>query len=215
MIRYLSNMPIFRRLFIAFSVAAVIPVIVIVLLSNFYLSSLNTRGQAVQTSFDAQSIAADQQNNLERMNASLQTRHNQVFASLSNVIKDPSLSASGGLINSDIIARQAGFEQTLALYQSNYVLATSDNMSTVRSILLNDNPATGPAIISSQQEALEAVSGPRGLWAHYKVLQDAELIQLQNLVDHPPADPSVLRTQYDQAYYTLWKANNQFTALRN
>ncbi len=215
MTKYLSNLPIFRRLFIAFSIAAIIPVIVIVLLSKFYLTSLDTRGQAVQTSFDAQSIAADQQNNLERMNASLQTRHNQVFASLSNVIRDPSLSASGGLINADIIARQADFEQTLALYQSNYELSTSDNMSTVRSILLNDNPATGPAIISGQEEALEAVSGPRGLWAQYKILQDAELIQLQNLVDHPPADETALRIQYDQAYYTLWKANNQFTALRN
>ncbi len=215
MIKYLSNMPIFRRLFIAFSVAAIIPVIVIVLLSNFYLSSLYTRGQAVQTSFDAQSIAADQQNNLERMNASLQTRHNQVFASLSNVIRDPSLGASGGLINADIIARQADFEQTLVLYQSNYELATSDNMSTVRNILLNDNPTTGPAIITNQQEALEAVSGTHGLWAQYKALQNAELIQLQRLVDNPPADPIALRLKYDQAYYSLWKANNQFTLLRN
>ncbi|HEY6285043.1 MAG TPA: hypothetical protein VIX20_05230, partial [Ktedonobacteraceae bacterium] len=73
MIRFLSNLPIFRRLFIAFSVAAVIPVIVIVLLSNFYLSSLNTRGQAVQTSFDAQSIAAQEQSNLASMNALLKT----------------------------------------------------------------------------------------------------------------------------------------------
>jgi methyl-accepting chemotaxis protein len=215
MIRYLSNVPIFRRLFIAFSIAAIIPVVVIVLLSNFYLSSLYTRGQAVQTSFDSQSIAADQQNNLERMNASLQTRHNQVFASLSNVIRDPSLGASGGLINADIIARQADFEQTLALYQSNYELATSDNMSTIRNILLNDNPATGPTIISNQQEALAAVSGTHGLWEQYKTLQNAELIQLQRLVDNPPEGPTALRLKYDQAYYTLWKANNQFTLLRN
>src|SRR2546430_16153286 len=215
MIKYLSNMPIFRRLFIAFSVAAIIPVIVIVLLSNFYLSSLSTRGQAVQTSFDAQSIAAQQQNNLERMNASLQTRHNQVFASLSNVIKDTSLSASGGLINADIIARQADFEQTLALYQSNYELATSDNMITIRNILLNDNPATGPSIISNQQEALNAVSGLNGLWAQYQKLQVAELSQLQNLVVRPPTDANALRIQYDRAYYTLWSANNKFTDLRN
>jgi methyl-accepting chemotaxis protein len=215
MIKFLSNIPIFRRLFIAFAFAAVIPVVVIVLLSNFYLSSLNTRGQAVQTSFDAQSIAAQQQNNLERMNASLQTRHNQVFASLSNVIKDSSLTASGGLINADIIARQADFEQALALYQSNYELATSDNMSTVRNILLNDNPATGPAIISNQKVALMAVSGPNGLWAKYKKLQVASLNQLQNLISHPPANAITLRDQYDQAYYTLWQANNQFTVLRN
>ena len=178
MIRYLSNMPIFRRLFIAFSIAAVIPVIVIVLLSNFYLSSLNTRGQAVQTSFDAQSIAAEQQNNLESMNASLQARYYQVFASSSKVITDPSLSASAGLINGDILARQADFEQTLQSYLSNYELATSDNMSTIRTILLNDNPATGPTIISDQQAALNAVNGTPstpGLWAQYSNLQNQTL----------------------------------------
>jgi methyl-accepting chemotaxis protein len=215
MIRFLSNIPIFRRLFIAFSVAAVIPVIVIVLLSNFYLSSLNTRGQAVQTSFDAQSIAAQQQNNLERMNASLQTRYNQVFASLSKVILDPSLTASGGLINADIIARQADFEQNLALYQSNYELATSDNMSTIRNILLNDNPATGPAIISGQQAALNAVSGPNGLWVKYKTLQVTVLNQLGKLVIQPPPDQNALRADYNRAYLTIWMANNSFTELRN
>jgi len=215
MIRFLSNIPIFRRLFIAFSVAAVIPVIVIVLLSNFYLSSLNTRGQAVQTSFDAQSIAAQQQNNLERMNASLQTRYNQVFASLSKVILDPSLTASGGLINADIIARQADFEQTLELYQSNYELATSDNMSTIRNILLNDNPATGPAIISGQQAALNAVSGPNGLWVKYKTLQVTVLNQLGKLVIQPPPDQNALRADYNRAYLTIWMANNSFTELRN
>src|SRR5436305_8329281 len=135
MIKYLSNMPIFRRLFIAFSVAAIIPVVVIVLLSNFFISSLYTRGQAVQTSFDAQSIAAEQQSNLASMNALLKTRHNQIFAGLSNVVKDPSLNASGSLINIEILARQLDFDQTLPLYQTNYELATSANMSSIRTIL--------------------------------------------------------------------------------
>ena len=215
MIKFLSNMPIFRRLFIAFAFAAVVPVIIIVLLSNFYLSSLNTRGQAVQTSFDAQSIAADQQNNLASMNASLQARYYQVFASLSKVINDPSLSASAGLINGDILARQADFEQTLVLYQSNYELATSENMSTVRNILLNDNPATGPAIISNQHEALEAVSGINGLWAQYRNLQDQTLIKLQTLESRPPANAILLNKAYDNVYLTLWQANKQFIVLRN
>ena len=117
MIHYLSNIPIFRRLFIAFSIAAIIPVIVIVLLSNFYLSSLIPRGQAVQTSFDAQSIAAQQQSNLASMNALLKTRHNQIFAGLSNLfVKDPSLNASGALVNIEILARQLDFDQTLPLH---------------------------------------------------------------------------------------------------
>jgi methyl-accepting chemotaxis protein len=218
MIKYLSNIPIFRRLFFAFSVAAVIPVIVILLLSNFYLSSLNTRGQAVQTSFDAQSIAAEQQNNLESMNASLQARYYQVFASLSTVITDPSLSASAGLINGDILARQADFEQTLQSYLSNYELATSDNMSTIRTILLNDNPATGPTIISDQQAALNAVSGTdstNGLWVQYRNLQDQTLNELQALENNPPANTAQLKNAYNVAYKNLWLANKQFIDLRN
>ena len=218
MIRYLSNIPIFRRLFIAFSVAAIIPVIVIVLLSNFYLSSLNTRGQAVQTSFDAQSIAAEQQNNLESMNASLQARYYQVFASSSKVITDPSLSASAGLINGDILARQADFDQTLQSYLSNYELATSDNMSTIRTILLNDNPATGPTIISDQQAALNAVNGTDstpGLWANYRNLQDQTLYKLQALENNPSVSAAALKAAYNDAYKTLWHANQQFIDLRN
>ena len=218
MIRYLSNIPIFRRLFIAFSIAAIIPVIVIVLLSNFYLSSLNTRGQAVQTSFDAQSIAAEQQNNLESMNASLQARYYQVFASLSKVIADPSLSASAGLINGDILARQADFEQSLNSYQDNYELATSPNMSTIRTILLNDNPATGPTIINDQLAALNAVIGTNdtnGLWQQYRILQDQTLNKLQNLEDRPPATAGALNLAYNQVYLSLWQANKQFIDLRN
>jgi len=218
MIKYLSNIPIFRRLFIAFSVASVVPVIVILLLSNFYLSSLNTRGRAVQTSFDAQSIAAEQQNNLESMNASLQARYYQVFASSSKVITDPSLSASAGLINGDILARQADFDQTLESYLSNYELATSDNMSTIRTILLNDNPATGPTIISDQQAALNAVSGTdstNGLWAQYRNLQDQTLNKLQALENKPPANAAALKVAYNVAYKNLWLANKQFIDLRN
>ena len=79
-LRFLYKIPIFRRLFMTFMIVAVIPAIIIVLLDNFYLSSLTTRGQAVQISFDAQSIASTEQGNLLRMNALLQTRHDQVFA---------------------------------------------------------------------------------------------------------------------------------------
>jgi len=215
MIKFLSNIPIFRRLFIAFAIAAVIPVVVIVLLSNFYLSSLNTRGQAVQTSFDAQSIAAQQQNNLASMNASLQARHYQIFASLSNVIKDPSLLASGELINGDILARQANFEQTLESYIYNYELATSANMSTILNILLNDNPNIGPTIINDQQRALNAVNGTNGLWAQYRNLQDQALTKLQALENHPPESITMLNNEYNATYLTLWQANKQFIDLRN
>ena len=158
MLRFFSNIPIFRRLFIAFAVVAVIPSIVIVLLSNFYLSSLNTRSMAVQSSVDAQSLSSQEQGNLQRMNALVQTRFNQIFASLNGNITDPALSNAGGLVGADIAAREAEFRDGLATYQANYDLATSSNMNTIRSILNDNNPTTGPGIIADQQQALNEVA---------------------------------------------------------
>nr|HET6902981.1 HAMP domain-containing protein [Ktedonobacteraceae bacterium] len=215
MVRYLYKIPIFRRLFMTFMIVAVIPAIIIILLDNFYLSSLTTRGQAVQISFDAQSIASTEQGNLLRMNALLQTRHDQVFAGLSNSVHDPSLAAAGGLFSADIAARAAEFNLAVNSYSDSYEIATSSNMSGIRSILLNDNAATGPGIIKDQQDALNAVTSPNGLWTQYKGLQESELQQLQSLEGNTSLTTDQLAARYNQAYLTLWKANNVFTDLRN
>jgi methyl-accepting chemotaxis protein len=200
-------MPIFRRLFIAFALATVVPAIVIVFLGNNNISSVDIRGQAVRTSFDAQNAASQQQINLQRMNALLQTRHNQIFASLSNQIKDASLSASGALISSDIFAREADFNQALTDYQNNYDLATSSNMSTVQNILMSDNPNTH--ISSDQQAALNKVINLD--WPKYKGFQDQELKQLDAaLIGHLP-----IQQAYSTAYDTLFNANTAFTDLKN
>ena len=157
MVRLFNNIPIFRRFLVLFAIMAIVPIIVIVLLSNFFLTSLDTRSQAVQTSVDSQSLSSQEQSNLQRMNALLQTRFNQTFASLSGVIVDPALASAGGLVSTDITAREVEFGQSLTAYQSNYDLTTSSNMATIRSILIDDNPATGPAIIADQQQALNEV----------------------------------------------------------
>jgi methyl-accepting chemotaxis protein len=215
MLRFLENIPIFRRLFIFFAVAVVVPAILIILLGNFFLSSLNTRGQAVQISFDAQSIASTEQNNLLRMNALLQARHYQIFASLSNRVQDSSLSASGGLTGQSISALEVEFNFALSSYVSNYEVASSSNMSGIKSILLNDNPATGSGIIQDQQQALNAVSAPTvGLWSTYQKLQEDELTQLSNLEKSPPQTSGDFLTAYRNAYQTFYNANNTFFELR-
>jgi methyl-accepting chemotaxis protein len=208
-------------MFILFGLAALIPAVVIILLGNFYISQLTTRSQTVQTSFDAQSLASQEQANLQRMNAQVQTRFNQVFASLSGKITDPSLSYAGGLVSADIAAREADFSQGLETYQTQYDLSTSSNMSTIRSILINDNPQVGPTIISSQQQALTAVATPKtGLWPHYQSLQKEEnaLVDILDptITGNPKVLPlGVLNTQYQKAYKVLWHGNFTFTNLIN
>ncbi|HET7641638.1 MAG TPA: HAMP domain-containing methyl-accepting chemotaxis protein, partial [Ktedonobacteraceae bacterium] len=168
---------------------------------------VDIRGQAVRTSFDAQNAASLEQINLQRMNALLQTRHNQIFASLSNQIKDASLSAAGALISGDIFAREADFNQALTDYQNNYALATSSNMSNIQSILMSDNPNTH--ISSDQQAALNKVINVD--WPKYRGLQDQELKQL----DAATSGNQPIDQVYSTAYQTLFNANTAFTNLKN
>lgn len=219
MIRFLSNIPIFRRLFIAFAVAAAIPGVIIVLLGNFYLTSLYQRGQAVSTSFDSQRIASQQQANLQTMNALLTASQAQVMntlsSSLNGLVQDSSLSASVSSTTNEILTRQANFDQALPIYQQNFELATSSNMAGIRNILLSDNPET--PIISNQQSALNVVSTNQ--WPTYKKLQTQELDQLkvlqQELANGHKFTPGEVKKAYSDTYLSLWNANNQFTELKN
>ena len=176
MIRSITNMPIFRRLLIAFALAAVVPGLVIVLLGTYYVNQLTARGQAVKTSFNAQNTAYEEQINLQRMNALLQARHAEVFANLGGSVQDPSMNASGQLISDDILARETDFDQTLVKYQQDFSLATSPNMSAIRNILLSDDPNN--TIASDQQTILNNVLQHQ--WPAYKKLQDEELTLLQD-----------------------------------
>jgi methyl-accepting chemotaxis protein len=202
MIRSIANMPIFRRLLIAFALAAVVPGLVIVLLGTYYINQLTARGQAVKTSFNAQNTAYEEQINLQRMNALLQARHAEVFANLGGSVQDPSMNASGQLISDDILARETDFDQTLVKYQQDFSLATSPNMSTIRNILLSDDPNN--TLASDQQTILNNVLQQQ--WPAYKKLQDEELTLLQ---------PKTGKAFYPVAYKKLFEANAQFTDLRN
>jgi methyl-accepting chemotaxis protein len=207
MLRFIRNMPIFRRLFIAFALAVAVPAVVIVFLGNFDINNVSTRGQAVRTSFDAQNAASTEQNNLERMNALLQTRHNQIFASLSKRVNDSSLAASGALISADIFTREADFNQALVNYQTNYELATSSNMKGISDILLNDDPQS--TIAQNQQAELNQVINVD--WPAYRSLQDHEL----GILNNPMSGVSTLNQAYANAYNVLFKANDTFTNLKN
>src|SRR6266571_1916050 len=201
---FINNTPIFRRLFVAFALATIVPAIIILLLGGYYLSTLTARSEVVTTSFQAQSIAYEQQINLQRMNALLQARQAQVFASLSSNIKDPSMSASGQSFSSDIAAGEINFSQTLVTYQANFELATSPNMQGLANILTSEDPNT--SLIKDQRDTLNQVIKQQ--WPAYRQLQDQELDLLKN------------NTTYSSEFYTkshtlLSEANSKFLDLEN
>jgi methyl-accepting chemotaxis protein len=202
MLRLISTLSIFRRLVIVFAIITIIPILAIILLGNFYLQSIGVRGQAVQTSFDAQNIATHEQANLERMNALLQARFAEVFAQNSPVLAhDPSLQASGQLTSADVAALEIEFDQSLTTYQNTYEIATSANMSVIRSILTSDTPDHGHQLISDQQTALNAVINTD--WSTYHSLQDKVLKELDQSAD------------YAASYADLYQANLAFLHLKN
>jgi hypothetical protein len=213
MVQSSSNIPRFRRIFLAVTLLVAVPVII--WLSSSYLTSLNKRSQAVQTTVDAQTVADQQQTNLQAMHAQLWSRFYQIFASLHNSVQDPSLPNSGDLIASDIAARATDFDQAVRNYQSNFELATSTNMSNVRAYL--ENNSSDSKILSDQQAALDAVVNKD--WPQYKMYQDQVLLELQAIANQSQSGTTVtaqlVNQWYVQDYHTLFLANQAFTKLRS
>lgn len=208
MFRSLNNMPIFRRIAIAFSLTVIISAVIVVLLSSFYLNALYTRDQAVKASFQAQSTAYQQQASLQRMNAFLQAYLAQVFAS--NQVGDPSLGASAQFIGREIADREVTFDLTLTAYQQNYIAATSPGMQGLRDIILNDDPNT--SVIQQQQQLFNTVHQDQ--WPAYKKLQDQELQILQNY-QNPALQHTTTNAAYTEAYGVLYNADEVFLNLNN
>jgi methyl-accepting chemotaxis protein len=200
MFRAFSNISIFRRLAIVLAVATLIPMLVILLLGSFFLQESTTRSQAVQTSFEAQNIATQEQINLQRLNSLLQARFAQIFSLgiQSHVGGDPS---SAKLTDNDVNVLETGFNQALANYQQNYDIASSRNMSTIRSILITDAPDQGQQIMTKQQRALDTAAN--SAWPTYQTLIKKLLQDLST------------RTYYLTAYADFYQTDLGFLDLKN
>ena len=147
----LSNTPIFRRLFYAFLVAALIPGFIIVALSASYINTLNTRSQAVQTGNSAIEKVTMGLNDLQGMNASLIALHFDTTSTMA------------GSLTSAVSQQQQSFDQVLTDYQSNYQLATSSNMDAIHSILLGSD--SNDSIAKDQSNTLANIGNE---WPQYK-----------------------------------------------
>lgn len=196
----MSNIRIFPRLLILFATLVIISSVSMMFLGSFYIQAEQSHGKAVKTSFNAQQIATTEQINLQRMNALLQARFAQIFANNNGSLQgDPSLAASGGLIESDIVAREIDFDQTMYTYDKTYAIATSAPMNTIRTILQNSE--INRHLITDQQTALDSVT--RIQWNDYKQLQDEVLAQLRQT-----------NPEYQSAYANLYQANLKFLGLQ-
>lgn len=155
--KLLSNTPIFRRLFYSFLVAALIPGIIIIVLSTSFINTLNTRSQAVQTGNAAIEKVTMGLNDLQGMNSNLIALH---FGNTGGM---------AGTLASEITQQQQDFTQALTDYQNSYQISSSSNMDAIHSILLSNDSTD--AIAKDQSNTLAKINNE---WPQYKqALQQA------------------------------------------
>jgi methyl-accepting chemotaxis protein len=161
-LKFLTNLSIFRRLFLAATLTALIPGVVIFVLGSSYINTLTTINGTVKTSNGAVKLATDLQADILRMNALLTGLENNPSAS--TVIQ----------INKEVRDLGNDFNQKLNTYEQNYQITTSDNMKSVRDVL-NSNGLGGQTPIS-QHSMIFVVKMQWGkyLSAQNKVQQDLQ-----------------------------------------
>ena len=167
MFAFISNIPIFRRLFLAFVLAAVIPGIIITILGTTFVSGLNTRSQAQQRNL----AAVTEGNRLGALLAMTDSLRNQViFRARQNT---PTTDAANAFNSA-----MGDFDTSSRAYQQKYQVATANDMSDVKTILLNDDPNN--AVSQTQQDTLDAVLSTKGLWQTYKDASQAVVAAAAN-----------------------------------
>ncbi len=143
MFTFVSNIPIFRRLFYAFLLAAIIPGVIISVLSIVFINTQNTRNQEMQINInmsrDTMAISsalqrgADLFNGLNGTQQLNENRQNQAFAHT-------------------IAGIQQSLGPDIKHYTQQYQLASSSQMSDIRNIVVENNPGTN--VVVEQQAAL-------------------------------------------------------------
>ncbi len=143
MFTFVSNIPIFRRLFYAFLLAAIIPGIIISALSIVFINTQNTHNQIVQ-------INMNMSRDTTTVSSALQ-RSKDLFNGLNGT--------QSANTRQTLIHTLAGIQQSLGANIQNYAQQyqlTSPQMSDIRSMLLDSNPGT--KIVADQQTAIQQVN---------------------------------------------------------
>jgi methyl-accepting chemotaxis protein len=196
MLRFITNMQISRRLLCAFLLAAIIPGIIISILGFTFINGQQSRSQAVQMNIRAFKSATDTSAYLPQMINLLKLAYHSQY----EVLVKPLAPQEGALDTlSQVTVVTHHFGRGVSQYQQLYQIDTSRQMSTVRSILLYDNPNS--SLPRQQRAALDNVE--HTLWPDYRQAQD-ELINAFNT-----------KASSDQAMILLQRVITKHTALSN
>src|SRR6266568_3733921 len=132
MLRYISRLPISRRLIMAFALAAILPSIAIALTGLYYVNELGYRTSISKTMANAQTNINGLNTNLQSMYNTTKDLQSQVQASL---IMGNQVTVNVNTTVTTITSQASAYNADLSTYQSTYDPSASQNMNTVLSML--------------------------------------------------------------------------------
>jgi len=201
-LKWLSNTPIFRRLFIAFAMAAIVPGIIIAVLGSTYINTLNARGQAEQTSNQAAKLATSQLTVLQQMNVDLTAFYYTAFANSQLGSHDPTMAGMIQNQNDEIVALEDTFSRSAVDYQQKYQITSSPQMAQIQSILLSNDSSN--ALARDQQQTLTNVLSKQ--WSQYLTAENRVILDSKFNTSHTVAHQDLLNAdaQY-KPLFTSWQ----------
>ncbi|HEV2656150.1 MAG TPA: methyl-accepting chemotaxis protein [Ktedonobacteraceae bacterium] len=191
MVRLVSNIPIFRRLFYAFLLAAIVPVIMISVLGIAFLNAQGTRSQAMQISTrmveDALNASLALQRSRDLLNVASEQYKAQGFRSSHQ---------TQALLNT-LASNEKTFASTLAHYPQLYQLSSATQLNGTRAIVQTNDPKS--TLMQDQQHALQQANT---LWIRYRDAQEQTIQALQNggNIDAPLAQANTSYTPMQTAW---------------
>jgi methyl-accepting chemotaxis protein len=194
MFRSIANVPIFRRLFYAFLLAAIIPGIIITILGVTFINNQSDRSQSTQIATNALQSSGNTRSYLDQLNGqpALPYQDFQLMATVSSRSKLQQ-------VTSNVRNLERQFENGLTQYEQYYQLNTAPRMQAIANILKFDDPNT--TIPDDQQRTLNQISS--SLWPAYKTSQEAILNTLEK-GKTPTAQGSARLDQQYLAVKTAW-----------
>ncbi len=200
MIRLVSNIPIFRRLFYAFLLTAIIPGIMISILGIAFLNAQGARSQATLISTRMMKDTTNASIALQRSRDLLNIASGQYRAQ--GLYTTQQIQA---LLNT-IAANEKTFTTTLTRYSQLYQLASAAQMSSVRTILQTDDP--GLTLVQDQQHAIKQTET---LWPRYRDAQDRTIqaIKSDTSIDAPLAQANANYAPVQAAWAEVAQAADQ------
>jgi methyl-accepting chemotaxis protein len=187
MLKVIANIPIFRRLFYAFLLAAVIPGLVITVLGVAFINTQDGHSQVLQTSLQGQEATGTAAGYLQ----DLKWQPGLSYADWSHM-SAASLVAIAPQMTDNVSHLEQQFESAAISYQRDYQLNTSPEMESVRSLVLKIDPVS--PLPNQQQSLLDQVLKKQ--WPAYKTAQEQMLHELNAGRLPTPASYNQLRQRY-------------------